>query len=645
MSSDSRYSYDEKSEVWPYFALTVVGVIVVPATIVSVFNGVKKEPLRGGAAPADMAKPENEAEIKKFQSRQKRQSLLSLNNVLLLAGWGFIAFLVQLVMNQQTQPSGITFDPYEILGVTISSTEKDIRSMYRKLSVKFHPDKIRDVGNSTREILESQFVEITKAYKALTDVEVRENYLKYGHPDGPQQQSHGIALPKFLVEGKGSPFVIFGYAVLVGGILPWVVGSWWSRARVYTKTGVHQETAALIFERCAKEQPHFVNYDKILTMLSEAVEYKLLLPKKKPADIRHLIDSHLKREIVANEQDKLLVVSKSIKLLEGMLDIASSFKDAGLCQRIIDVQRCIIQAVPVESASGELLQLPGVQLSDIQKLNSNDTSELAAPIQEYQKKVIPVMHLVASYFKVPGESVIPPMSQAHLVIKYAILPYGVRLPPIDEKKLKEQERLDDDDIKILKDPLSTNENAPIVPSVCAPYFPDSSYKPVWYGFIISERDNKVVEGPAKMSRVDFSNLNLSAADLADGSKLTIGTYKIQLTTPTPQMIGQFQFKVGLYSSGYFGCDLVESVNMKVENPPAIQIADDEYDISDPEEDSIAGAVSQLKGETIRKSSTKKDGGLNNGNNNNDDDDDDDEEEDLSDINTDTEDEADSYTEK
>ena len=50
---------------------------------------------------------------------------------------------------------------------------------------------------------------ITKAYEALTDETARENYAKYGHPDGQQSMSVGIALPAFLFDtGQMSPFVL-----------------------------------------------------------------------------------------------------------------------------------------------------------------------------------------------------------------------------------------------------------------------------------------------------------------------------------------------------------------------------------------------------------------------------------------------------
>ena len=48
----------------------------------------------------------------------------------------------------------------------------------------FHPDKATPAENNTLEDITNVYVEISKAYKALTDEEVRNNYVQYGHPDG-----------------------------------------------------------------------------------------------------------------------------------------------------------------------------------------------------------------------------------------------------------------------------------------------------------------------------------------------------------------------------------------------------------------------------------------------------------------------------
>ena len=295
--SDSRYSYDENAEVWPYFALTLVGVVLVPATIVSIKSLLQSEDEEDGNSKRlkNMKfRPENHLEIEEFKLKQKSSSLFNTRNILIIIGWTIVAALIYIIHNQQLSDTDqVIFDPYEILGVSFSATERQIKSTYRKLS-RHHPDKIRQLSdNQTRETIEARYVDITKAYKALTDETTRQNFLKYGHPDGPQQTFHGIALPRVLVQGKGSPVVVTFYAIFVGIILPYIVGSWWSGARTYTKTGIHQETASMFFETVAKQQPHLITYDLILDVLSKATEFQLLLPGKNVSDIRKLIDDHL----------------------------------------------------------------------------------------------------------------------------------------------------------------------------------------------------------------------------------------------------------------------------------------------------------------------------------------------------------------
>jgi translocation protein SEC63 len=58
------------------------------------------------------------------------------------------------------------WDPYEVLGIPSSSPLEKIKSHYKKLSRKLHPDKIKLVGNLTKEMVEQRFVDVTKAYKA-----------------------------------------------------------------------------------------------------------------------------------------------------------------------------------------------------------------------------------------------------------------------------------------------------------------------------------------------------------------------------------------------------------------------------------------------------------------------------------------------
>src|SRR5437660_33302 len=67
-------------------------------------------------------------------------------------------------------------DYYEILGVERSAGEEEIKKAYRKLAVKFHPDK--NPGDKTAE---ERFKELGEAYEALSDPQKRQVYDQYGH--------------------------------------------------------------------------------------------------------------------------------------------------------------------------------------------------------------------------------------------------------------------------------------------------------------------------------------------------------------------------------------------------------------------------------------------------------------------------------
>ena len=62
-------------------------------------------------------------------------------------------------------------DYYEVLGVSRSAGEEEIKKAYRKLAVKFHPDK--NPGDKTAE---EKFKEIGEAYEALGDPQKRAAY-------------------------------------------------------------------------------------------------------------------------------------------------------------------------------------------------------------------------------------------------------------------------------------------------------------------------------------------------------------------------------------------------------------------------------------------------------------------------------------
>ncbi|HEV8348583.1 MAG TPA: molecular chaperone DnaJ [Vicinamibacterales bacterium] len=106
-------------------------------------------------------------------------------------------------------------DYYEILGITRSATEVEIKSAYRKLAMKHHPD--RNPGDHRAE---EKFKEAAEAYAILADSEKRSLYDRFGHA-GVSSAAGGGGFDPSVFSGfediLGGLGDIFGFGDLFGG--------------------------------------------------------------------------------------------------------------------------------------------------------------------------------------------------------------------------------------------------------------------------------------------------------------------------------------------------------------------------------------------------------------------------------------------
>lgn len=75
-------------------------------------------------------------------------------------------------------------DYYEVLGVDKNASEADIKKAYRKIAIKYHPDRQGDKSEAEKKDAEDKFKEAAEAYSVLSDKQKRQQYDQFGF-DGP----------------------------------------------------------------------------------------------------------------------------------------------------------------------------------------------------------------------------------------------------------------------------------------------------------------------------------------------------------------------------------------------------------------------------------------------------------------------------
>ncbi|KAL4956779.1 Sec63 Brl domain-containing protein [Aspergillus filifer] len=665
MSTD--YNYDEQGQFFPFFILTLTGLVTLPLT----YNLLKPSKELENTAPRIRSdfKPEHEDLIEAQKRKRLRKERRIKRIVTVIVGYTVMAYMAYLIV-VTARASPKIWDPYDILGVSRSAGERAISKHYKRLSLIYHPDKIRPdpAKNETIEMLNDRFVELTKAYKALTDEEVRNNYLQYGHPDGKQSFSIGIALPQFIVTEGNGKYVLLVYGGLLGVLLPYIVGKWWYGSQRYTKEKVYVASAGNIF----REYKDDITDGGIVGALSSGDELKEVIPAQKAEsglaklekkvfaeDNKYL--SEQDRETIKGMDDssrrKALVLLWAylgrVELEDSTLDgekyevapIALSLNDAftavslafGNLRPLLGSYRTsqsLIQAIA--PGSSPLLQLPYFTNEVVQSVEGEDAKNHFT-VQKFMKmseekrrsltvgagllseqqysaavavaKQLPVLQISKAWFKVMGEKVITPSSLVQLVVKARFIPPGSTNVP--EPTAADLEDIDPEEGDLdalmgrgpsrnrsVKMADGSNKTSTVQPPLAhAPYLA-RDHSPRWQIFLADGKQNKIAVPP-----FTFTTFEKPLFDEAGNPTYNVQTLKMQFQAP-PQ-IGDYHFVMHMVCDSYLGLDSKLDITLHIDDPAKAAALEEEDDISEPDEDSIAGQMQALKTGQPPKKKAKK----------------------------------------
>jgi translocation protein SEC63 len=149
----------------------------------------------------------------------------------------FTILFFWLLLNVTEDGEVNSFDPFTILEIDRGADDKSIKKAYRSLSLKFHPDK-----NPGNRVAEAKFMMVSKAYECLTNADSRENWEKYGNPDGKQSLEVSIGLPNFLLQTEYRNLVLVVYLIFMVGVIPFCVYTYYSDSSKFGEKDIMYDT-------------------------------------------------------------------------------------------------------------------------------------------------------------------------------------------------------------------------------------------------------------------------------------------------------------------------------------------------------------------------------------------------------------------
>lgn len=516
-----------------------------------------------------------EAEKKKAEALKKETGLKSImtpffqtNLIFTVAATLLFLWLLYTVMQDGEVNS---FDPFSILEIDTGSDSKAIKKAYRSLSLKYHPDK-----NPGDRVAAAKFMMVSKAYEALTDPEARANYEKYGNPDGKQSLEVSIGLPSFLLEATNRNLVLVFYLIVMVGVIPYCVYSYYSDSSKYGEKSVMYASYswyhhALNEHTIVKMMPEVLagsaefrqrnalkdaSEKETLAQLMTAVRSFMSKPKyNHPVCVKGNVLMHthlLRRTALLNQsmlQDLHYMLKQSTSLIDAMISVCKNQDALTTAATCIEFGQYVTQALWTKDSP--LLQLPHFTPEEV-------------------KHVVKGKHPVSTvieYKELPDEQK-KGMVNFTETQKKDVFAFLKIFPDISvETRVYVDDDEDDNvyegdlctiEVTITRNHLQEGERAGLVH---APFFPFPKKEAFW-----------VILGQKQQGKI------ISIDKIGDPRRVV--THRIKFMAPP---VGKYEFDLLVKSNAYVGMDETAKVNLETKDNsvlPEYKVHPDDAELDD-----------------------------------------------------------------
>lgn len=552
------------NQAWNFFALAWISLYLVPSWF-TILHKVYKATI--GTKDSDIGA------VARTSDEKKKAALLKKNasgiKTLTQSFWinfaitvFFTGLFIYLSTSIQSGGEVNSFDPFQILDIPSGADLKGIKKAYKKMSLRWHPDK-----NPNNPSAEAKFMMVAKAYEALTDATAKENYEKFGNPDGKQSLEVSIGLPSWLLDSDNRNLVLMVYLIIMVGVIPFCVWKYYSNSSQYGEKDVmyntyswyhHSlddstlmkslpETLAGSAEFRDRNMPKDPSEKKQISSLLEKIKSSMQKPSyQNPILIKGnvLMHAHLLRQTggmsEGYKEDLHFMLAKANALIDAMISVCQHQEALKTALNCIQFGQFVTQACWTKDST--LMQLPHFGKKQLEE-HTNLVEFLALEDKDVK---LPGLTKEQKADVIKCKGLIPQVS-----VETKIFVDDDEDPKVYEGDLCTVQ------VKLNRENLAEGEKAGLV---YAPHFPFPKQEAWW--IILGTQEGKIID----------------IKKIANADKEF--THDIKFLAPR---VGTYNFDLHVLSNAYMGIDqkvAVELTTMDAAALPEFKVHPDDAELDD-----------------------------------------------------------------